>query len=75
MVDFEALKTHIAEVERCQQHLQTKSITPVIFLGNEQQAVLELLPDSPRPSLQHVSLQGPIEVDRNGKMSSGRTFN
>ena len=33
MVNFEHLKTDIAEVERCQQHLQTESVPPVIFLG------------------------------------------
>ena len=31
MVIFEVLKTHIAEVERCQQHPQTKSVPPVLF--------------------------------------------
>ena len=31
-------------------------------------------PDSPCPSTQHISLQGHMEVERNGKMSSGRTY-
>ena len=30
----EDLKTHIPEVERCQQHPQTKSVPPVFFLDN-----------------------------------------
>ena len=29
---YEDLKTHIAEVERCQKHTQTKSVPPVLFL-------------------------------------------
>ena len=33
MLKFEDLKTHIAEVERSQQLLQTKSVPPVILLG------------------------------------------
>ena len=32
-------------------------------------------PDSPRPYPQEIFLQGHMEVDRNGKMSSGRTYN
>ena len=32
-------------------------------------------PDSPRPFPQEISLQGHMEVDGNGKMSSGRTYN
>ena len=32
-------------------------------------------PDSSRPSPQGISLQGQMEVDRNGKMSSGRIYN
>ena len=32
-------------------------------------------PDSPRPYPQKIFLQGYMEVDRNGKMSSGRTYN
>ena len=33
MVNFEDLITHIAEVERCQKHPQTKSVPPVLFFG------------------------------------------
>ena len=33
MVNFEDLKTHIAEFEPCQQHLHTKFVPPVIFSG------------------------------------------
>ena len=29
----EDLKIHIAEVERCQKHPQTKSVPPVLFPG------------------------------------------
>ena len=32
-------------------------------------------PDSPRPYPQEFFLQGHMEVDKNGKMSSGRTYN
>ena len=32
-------------------------------------------PDFPRPSPQEISLQGHMEVDGNGKMSSGGTYN
>ena len=118
MVNFEDLRTDIAEVERCQQHPQTKFVPPVLFFAQsqrklnpgtqtrrsltreyhkqhrhphprclppsphlhqfrhdlKQQAVPELHPDFPRPS-QHLSLQGHMEVDDNGKMSSGRTYN
>ena len=31
---YEDLKTHIAEVERCQKHTQTKSVPPVLFPEN-----------------------------------------
>ena len=33
MVNFEDLETHFAEVERCEQHPQTKSVHPVLFFG------------------------------------------
>ena len=33
LLRYEDLKTHIAEVERCQKHPQTKSVPPVIFCG------------------------------------------
>ena len=32
LMRYEDLKTHIAEVERCQKHTQTKSVPPVLFL-------------------------------------------
>ena len=32
-------------------------------------------PESPRPYPQEIFLQGHMEVDRNGKMSSGTTYN
>ena len=41
----------------------------------KQQAVLELHPDPPRPTPQQFIFQGHLEVDQNGKMSSGRTYN
>ena len=31
---YEDLKTHIAEVERCQKHTQTESVPPVLFPEN-----------------------------------------
>ena len=33
MVNFEGLKTHIAEVERCQKHPESKSFPPVFCFG------------------------------------------
>ena len=33
LMRYEDLKTHIAEVERCQKHPQTKSVPPVVFCG------------------------------------------
>ena len=32
LMRYEDLKFHIAEVERCQKHTQTKSVPPVLFL-------------------------------------------
>ena len=119
LMRYEDLKIHIAEVEQCQKHTQTKSVPPVLCRGNlrkrnpatqtwrsltrehykqhrhphprcvspsphlhqfrhdlqQQKAVLELHPNSPCPPLQKHSLQGHMEVDGNGKMSSGRTYN
>ena len=121
MVFFEDLKAHIADVERCQQHPQTKSVPPVLFFRQslrkwnpgtqtrrsptrehhkqhrhphprcvspsphldqfrhdlQQQAIPELHPDSRTlfAHLHKISLQEHKEVDRNGKMSSGRTYN
>ena len=34
LMRYEDLKIHIAEVERCQKHTQTKSVTPVLFAEN-----------------------------------------
>ena len=31
LMKYEDLKIHIAEVERCQKHTQTKSVPPVLF--------------------------------------------
>ena len=118
---YEDLKIHIAEVERCQKHTQTKFVPPVLFSQNLwENETLQLkpgdrqrgstknnidtlnfdvclfpasssvspwspttsfsrtspgFPDSPRPSPQEISIQGHMEVERNGKMSSGRTYN
>ena len=41
----------------------------------QQQAIPPGFSDSPRPYPQEIFLQGHMEVDRNGKMSSGRTYN
>ena len=41
----------------------------------QHQANPELHPNSHHPSPQHLSLQVDMEVDGNGKMSSGRTYN
>ena len=116
---YEDLKTHIAEVERCQKThsdkdspsspflrkisqkmkpcnsnaeianvgaLQTTS-TPSPSMSDhsphlhqfrhdlQQQAIPPGFSDSPRPYPQEIFLQGHMEVDRNGKMSSGRTYN
>ena len=51
---------------------------PIEFFLTEslkQRAVPELHTDSPCPSAQQFFLQGHMEVDGNGKMSSGRTYN
>ena len=114
------LKIHIAEVERCQKHTQTKSVLPVLFLenlwgnetlqlqpGDRQRGSTKInidtltfdvclfpasssvspwspttsysrispgFPDSPCSYPQKIFLQGHMEVDRNGKTSSGRTY-
>ena len=34
LMRYEDLKIHIAEVERCQKHTQTKSVPPVLFPEN-----------------------------------------
>ena len=67
--------------EHHKQHRDThpRSLLPSQHLHQfrhdlKQQAVPKLHPDSPRPSLE-LSLQGHMEVDENGKMSSGRTYN
>ena len=44
LVIFENLKSHIAEVERCQQHFETKFVSPVIFLGQEKKEKLGFKP-------------------------------
>ena len=120
LMRYEDLKIHIAEVERCQKHTQTKSVPPVLFPGNLRkwnpatQARRSLTREHhkkhrhPHPrclliprifiSFAMISnnklfqnftrtpglsspistrnfLQGHMEVDRNGKMSSGRTYN
>ena len=118
---YEDLKTHIAEVERCQKPTQTKSVPPVLFPENLwENETLQLKPGDrqrgsttnnidiltldmclpPRifisfamisnsklfqnftripglslPISTRNFLQGHMEVDRNGKMSSGRTYN
>ena len=41
----------------------------------QQQAIPPGFPDSPCPYPQEIFLQGHMEADRNGKMSSGRTYN
>ena len=121
LMRYEDLKIHIAEVERCQKHTQTKSVPPVLFQENLwENETLQLqpgdrqrgstknnidnltfdaylspasssvspwspttsysrtspgFPDSPCPYPQEIFLQGHMEVDRNGKMNSGRTYN
>ena len=49
------------------------SLLPRIF--TQQQVVPEIHPDPLRPSPRQLSLQGHMEVDGNGKISSGRTYN
>ena len=117
LMRYEDLKTHIAEVERCQKHTQTKSIPPVFFPENLwENETLQLKPGDrqrgsttnnidiltlpPRifisfamisnnklfqnftripglslPTSTKKFLQGHMEVNRNAKMSSGRTYN
>ena len=121
LMRYEDLKTHIAEVERCQKHTQTKSVPPVLFPENlRENETLQLKPgdrqrgsttnnidiltlDVCLPPLIFISfamisnnqlfqnftripglslpistrtfLQGHMEINRNGKMSSGRTYN
>ena len=121
LMRYEDLKIHIAEVERCQKHTQTKSVPPVLFPENPwENETLQLkpgdcqrgstknnidtltfdvcsfpasssvspwspitsysrtspgFPDSPRSYPQEIFLQGHMEVDKNGKMCSGRTYN
>ena len=114
-------ETHIVEVERCQKHTQTMSVSPVLLPVNLwENETLQLKPgdrqrgsttnnidiltfDVCLPTRIFISfamisnnklfqnftripglsspistrnfLQGHMEVDRNGKMSSGRTYN
>ena len=121
LMRYEDLKIHIAEVERRQQHPQTKSVPPVLFPENLwRDETLQLKPGDrqrgsttnnidiltldvylpPRifisfamisnnklfqnftrilglslPISTRNFLQGHMEVDRNGKMSPGRTDN
>ena len=121
LMRYEDLKIHIAEVERCQKHTQTKSVPPVLSFGqilrksnratqtlrsptrehhkqhphSHSRCVLShrifvsfalisnnklfqnftRIPGLSLPISIRIFLQGHMEVDRIGKMSSGRTYN
>ena len=121
LMRYEDLKLHIAEVERCKKHTQTKIVPPVLFpenlwenetlqlkLGVSQRGsttnnvdILTIdvcllprificfamisnnklfqnsnrIPGLSSPISTKIFVQGHMEVDRNGKTSSGRTYN
>ena len=70
-----AQTTSTSSSSMCASFSASSSVSPWSPLTKSCSRTLSEFPDSPCPSTQEISLQGHMEVDRNGKMSSGGTYN